>query len=121
MKLTGKSKEMFEEWYKDKSKYDFSMNYIDLVSKIRPVAFNPKWVMDAFDCSPNSMQYGVLVDFFDSVGIDLRIHRNQHGFFSSVNDKTTYKGKGTIRGEETRPQAREKAITKAVEILNSRK
>ena len=64
MKLTGKAKEDFEKWWEMKPreyrliKYKASQDSIDF-----------SWGVNDFFDLPFSMQFGVLVDFFDSVGI----------------------------------------------------
>lgn len=98
MKLTAKCKEDFEKWLRTKT----------ICSNL--------W----FYTLPLSMQYGIYVDFFDSLKIDVNVKSNQNGFFSRVNDITTYKGKGTIRGFKTRGEARSVAIEKANEIYNEK-
>ena len=106
MKLTGKCKEDFENWLYKQDWYD-TLDYGGNNANM--------WVY-----SPYSMQYGVYVDFFDSVGILVNVKRNQNGYFSQVNGMTTWKKQTTIRGDKTRPEARTKAIEKANEIYNEK-
>jgi hypothetical protein len=71
-------------------------------------------VLDMFYSHEPSMQWGVLVDFFDSVGIHLAIGYYHQGYIHSLTkDKPYYWA--------TRQEAREAAIEKAVELLNERK
>ena len=111
MKLTGKSLEQFEKWYcENVYKKECELYHYALV------------VYDQFYIHSESMQYGVLVDFFDSVGIYIHIVMEEYGFDM---DKTIHKCSITINfehfeGELTRPQARTKAIEKANEIYNNR-
>ena len=124
MELNGKCKEAFEEWLL--GKYNFMNLYThiddDLVSYIDFIQENT--LKDEirnifFYRLPESMKYGVLVDFFDSVGIridigsgivsdefhfDIKTHRIEY-----VSDRL-----------KTRPEARTKAIEKANEIFNNK-
>jgi len=99
MKLTGKCKKDFEKWY----------NNLDISTEL-PISVFQMGL-------PLSMQYGVYVDFFDSVKI--RIHTDDlykqrvYLYFFTVNDfmsKNDY---------NTRQEARIKAIEKANEIYNN--
>jgi hypothetical protein len=67
------------------------------------------------------MQYGVLVDFFDSVGIRINTSFSEgysvmtkRGYFCSMGADKIHYTKTYI----TRHEARQKAIEKAVEIYN---
>jgi hypothetical protein len=105
MKLTGKCKEDFEKWWYSK--------------------FNPSidgethhfmvMIGDKFNALTDSMQYGVYVDFFDSVGIDIVDNidscANDFRYLSKVDFKC-------IDAHNTRPEARTAAIEKADEIHN---
>jgi hypothetical protein len=56
MILTGQCKKDFEKWYKDKYYFEvisYDKNYVNFMN------------------IPNSMQFGVLVDFFDKVGLEM--------------------------------------------------
>ena len=100
MKLTGKSLEQFEKWYlKDVTTYE---NY-------------DQHIMSKFYQLHKSLQYGVLVDFFDSVGISIEILENTGNKWKGYINKE-FKGVGY----DSRPQARAKAIEKANEIYNNR-
>ena len=108
MKLTDKSLEQFEKWY-------IETECTDIEPKEYSFELNIFW-----NVLTDSMQYGVLVDFFDSVGIEIDI-TPQYGYFEymvSISDNEFQHGKTKTK---SRPQAREQAITKAVEILNERK
>lgn len=110
MKLTGNSLEQFEKWYKEC--YDKeNLPYIQ-----------------GFYASSFSIQYGVLIDFFDSVGIYVSNNHNIDLYCSKLDgayykiDYSNNEGMPTIvmNKFKTRPQARAKAIEMANEILNSR-
>jgi hypothetical protein len=97
MKLTGKCREDFEKWYilnRQNQRLDIDGCYTHYT---------------LFAIEPFTMQYGVYVDFFDSVGINITITRkawvvtpNQNGYCDS------------------RSEARTAAIEKANEIYNSK-
>jgi len=108
MKLTGKCLEAFEKWKSNLHK---------------------KWVKEEdetclyygysqFKELPQSMQYGVYVDFFDSVEvfIEKRIILVGDGIGGSTN-RCEY----TIKDQycDTRSETREQAIIKANEIYNN--
>jgi len=100
MQLTGRCKEEFEKWLDDNyNAYEF---------------YN---CMGWFEHIP-SMQYGVYVDFFDSVGYELEI------FKTDELDFNVFVSVGKAIGESgflvsTRQEARTKAIEKANEIYNN--
>jgi hypothetical protein len=109
MILTGKCKEDFEKWFHLNDEYlgyEFSVHKCDSTPD--------------FYKEPFSMQYGVLVDFFDSVGIfvDAQADAFDYGkFWYSVLDKDHSYGEPNA-DYITRTEARQKAIEKAVEIYN---
>lgn len=105
--MKGKAKEDFEKWYSGDSKWiNINGRNINVYDEI-----------EIFYCLPFSMQYGPIVDFFDSVGIqiDIEFKRHEDGeeyftyYFDQGEDLDEYK---------TRPEAREASIKKACEIYN---
>jgi len=98
MKLTGKCREAFEKWFLDNYGFD-------------------KWedVKPDFHNIDTSMQYGVYVDFFDSVGIRIMIQGGEGGLFYI---KINYNCE--ISRDIPRHEARTKAISKANEIYNEK-
>ena len=87
--MKGQAKKDFEKWYKEQDHITNIMSTYWYFSKLPP-----------------SMQHGVIVDWFDSVGIDLDgITIVEFMFMDKPRD---------------RHQARQKAIDKAVEIYNKR-
>lgn len=110
MKLTGKAREKFEDWW---------FNYMDQEMSIH-----------TFIQQHTCMQFGVYVDFFDSVGIIV----STRNFFDNVKDSCFFmfiisdnKSRHLINHVKentpfikTRPEARTKAIEKANELLNER-
>lgn len=100
MKLKGKAKKDFEKWYNKHYKYCMlsywgeSLNY------------------HFFSNLPLSMQYGVLVDFFYSVGIEIQIGK-QHSCRCWLYNV----GLGNEESD-TRNEARKAAVEKANELFN---
>jgi len=105
MKLTGKCKEQFEEWY------------CNSVFESHVEKEHYRLVLgDYFYIHSHSMKYGVYVDFFDSVGLYINklcpdSFEIQYGFDSYIDYSEV---------DRTRPEARTKAIEKANELLNER-
>ncbi len=65
-----------------------------------------------FEMLPKSMQWGVYVDFFDSVGICIyiRSYNKQSIWRGHMQGRKTYK-------QKTRQEAREKALEKAIDLF----
>jgi len=100
MKLTDKCKTDFEKWY-------FNFKYHKNGLHKTNVAY--------FKTLPLSMQYGVYVDFFDSVDIDICIYFGDGGGYEvNIYAKKYY----ALDRNTTRQEAREQAIEKANEIYN---
>lgn len=112
MELTGKCKEDFEKWY-EQSEY---RKYFQLTGVMSDTPF-------VFYKVPTSMQFGVYVDFFDSVGIwcDIQPAYNEIGvesfIFNIVNGGEIYNDDENYQ----RHEAQTKAIEKANEIYNQTK
>jgi hypothetical protein len=108
--LKGQAKKDFEKWLnKNHCEYESNDNYF--------------WVLYAGDGMyidfyelPFSMKYGVLVDWFDSVGICIEVCRfvPSGSYYFMVNDSEDY------TPFETRTQARQKAIEQANKIYNEK-
>jgi len=97
LKKIGKCKEEFK-------KYVESRDDIDLLQ---------------FEISCSAMQYGVYVDFFDSVGIAINIDKKSYTQTCAVTINAVYLNNGKeITIFKTRQEARTKAIEKANEIFN---
>jgi hypothetical protein len=106
--LTGKAKEDFEKWY-DSNKANESAGSVTINS--------------FYGQLPPSMQYGVYVDFFDSVGImiELRIEVTTLFYFSiDIYTDVSYDS-FCSDNFKTRAEARKKAVEKANEIYNKQK
>ena len=104
MKLTEKCKEDFEKWY-----------LIFIMSKKGRTNLMYSTYIEWFYQLPQSMQYGVYVDFFDSVGIRLEC------IYDSYSSNEWYVGINCISQKgsfKLRTDARTEAITKANEIYN---
>ena len=103
--LTGKCKE------------DFELSY----STQNP--FNNAPSLDVFYSLPFSMQYGVYVDFFDSVNILMDIICIADGYECSIWKREANGDVGSIESKsfdsKTLNGARKKAIEKANEIYNN--
>jgi len=134
MKLTGKSLEQFEKWFNESGMSTINIKNLNHSLDNYNIEIGLLTISDYFNNLPDSMQYGVLVDFFDSVGIIISIEPNWHCgkletktqeevnetldfdvmVFGSESDNCEYET------TKTRPQARIKAIVKAKEIYNNR-
>jgi hypothetical protein len=110
MKLTGKCKEDFEKW--------MLINNKDLL-KLSDVRYSEVIDMvQLFKYLTPSMKYGVYVDFFDSVGIQLSIHcwdDNRYSFTTLKEGRYMRQYKLEVT---TRQESRTAAIEKANEIYN---
>jgi len=95
--LTDKAKTMFEKWYKENINEVMECNF------------------DIFKILPFSMQQGVYLKFFDSVGIEIEsgktLRQWQCKIFYFGDIKET-------QWHNTRQEALKEAIKKANEILN---
>ena len=121
MKLTGKCKEEFGKWLVcGEGSVNFEKYYSDEYGDDDPYLW--------FTELPASMQYGVYVDFFDSVGIRI----STDNFIDTVKDSEFFmfiicdcKSRHLINHVKentpfikSRPEARTVAIEKANEIYN---
>ena len=103
MKLTGKCKEDFKKWL-------FNRNLLsNICIKYEILFFN-------FYDLTESMQYGVYVDFFDSVDILIEIMPSESkSFYWIINDNQMNSGE-----TDTRPQARLESIKEVNKIYNEK-
>ena len=116
MKLKGQAKEDFEFWWQQKPKGERGIWY-----KGSCETFDFGFGLEHFYRCSDSMQYGVYVDWFDSVGISLFtyshfINDNQYYFEWAI-----LSGKHFVKRqcEDSRLEARTAAIEKANEIYNN--
>jgi hypothetical protein len=115
MNLTGKAKEEFEKWLII-GQQDYDFLYLGNCGECNGFV--------DFNSIPTSMQYGVYVDFFDSVGIIIEIElkfKPPYPFgINYTNNGVKYFALGIQNKFETRREARTAAINKANEIFNER-
>ena len=113
MELTGKCKEEFEKWQHDCNWFEdfniYNENYRNI---------------EIFYTLIQSMQYGVYVDFFDSVGIYINSGKNlsnsigdKYNYIIQCNSKVTYE-ECFLDTNEARTVAIEKANKLHNEFLN---
>ena len=107
--LTDKTLKAFERYLID--------NYKEEMERISPFkSIYDSEVIGIFEKLPDSMQYGVIVDFFDSVGIVLNINQNgiKGNWYYTINGKVGLR----VSTPETRPEARKAAVEKANHLFN---
>lgn len=110
MKLTGKCKEDFEKWYNENNPYKF-------LSDLRG-SFLGNIERKGFYSIDYNMQYGVYVDFFDTVKMQIYIKPTTDFKWSVYIDNF---GKHILTDylfTNTRHQARQEAIIMANKIYN---
>ena len=112
--LTGKCKTDFENWYLDNRPTDNYGN--DIHSILNEMEYE-------FTDYPFSMQYGVYVDFFDSVGIYIHSELLEFGFDM---EDTIHISQNQINYHQSHPcysrhEARQKAIQYANDYYNKNK
>ena len=117
MKLTGKCKEEFEKWFVVVF-LKHSLNYYESTDKATKEYVRID--LKTFYTKNKSMQYGVYVDFFDSVGIYINSGKNSS---NSIGHKYNYtvQQNGNIFYEEyflEIKEPRDKSIEKADELRN---
>lgn len=103
MELIGKCKEDFKLYFIKK----YATHYFGQWSRTD---------IDFFYSLPDSFKWGVLVDFFDSLGMSVEAYNKKHcdlNFYESCND-------GYLGIWKTRNEARTEAIKKANEIYNEK-
>ena len=107
--LTGKCKEEFEKWLENQNFEECNIS--------DEYSFQPNYIGD-FERLPFSMQYGVYVDFFDSVDIKIIIGTGFSGYLFNYRLSITGMQDEFDNEIEARTEARQKAIEKANEIYN---
>jgi len=106
MKLTGKCKEDFEKWLVcGEGRVNFYKYYSDKHGDDDPYLW--------FTELPTSMQYGVYVDFFDSVDLSISMNQSNKTYWYDIQETLD-----DCKEVKTRPLARTQAIEKANEIYN---
>jgi len=106
MKLTGKAKEDFEKWFFKDCAYEANITQEDGVTIGQSL-------LNSFYSHSEFMKYGVYVDFFDSVGVEIVIMTSdiKEKYLVTINDFV-------LEYFKTRQEARAEAIKKANEIYN---
>ena len=72
---------------------------------------------------PYSMQYGLYLDFFDSVCVNVSVYKDYEGFHWCIGDRDNHDGdtkKGWGCFCEDRFEAQKQAIEKANELFNNK-
>lgn len=117
MELTGLAMIKFEKWYYNISYKRFSSNHLELIQS------TPLNRLGVFRCMPVSMQYGVYVDFFDSVGIYIKTKRLQAlgQWMYILERQDAFHLNDYLKNRKcfSRHEARKAAIDKANEIFNN--
>ena len=113
MELNGKCEIEFNEWYVTNDEWDDMTLYTNIDG------YNP--IVGFEDIHP-SMKYGVYVDFFDSVGIQVsnRPYFDTFEWKVDMIDHEKKKVDMNSDAELTRTEARTQAITKANELYNGK-
>ncbi len=108
MKLTGKCKTEFENW--------FQLDFEGWKIKCQESQIN----LEMFFEAPFSMQYGVYVDFFDSIRIYVMTGKNYNKKLYGYSILFKANHYNQIRKYRTKHKARTEAIKKANEIYNNK-
>ena len=106
MELTGKALDKFEDWFNNK--YD-NVNTSEVI-----------FLLTEFNELEDNMKFGVLVDFFESEGMQVYLNPLPDGRWSVYIDNY---GSHTLTDyilKHGRPEARTAAVEKANEILNQK-
>lgn len=101
--MKGKCKELFEKWYYKK------------------MIYSKWWNEDVFYKLPESMQWGVIQDFADSLGYEVSTFLalsdlSKYGWDITIHEKDMVAFRATYF--KTRQEARNAAIEKLNEIIN---
>jgi len=105
--LTGKNKERFEEWY----------NTQDVVIELEGVLHsNDSGTFVPFYELPLSMQFGVLQDYADSIGVDISVYYMEFDGYKCYGVSV---GESYFSHSKTREEAIKAAIKAFDEIANA--
>lgn len=107
--LTGKCKEYFEKWY-------LQQEYGNRTGKELVYAINDVYGCDFYKMIL-SMQYGVYVDFFDSVGLNILI-TVEFDFGYIITENRYEEVEEVKKWYDTRQESQLEAIKKANELYN---
>jgi hypothetical protein len=121
MELTGKCKVDFKKWFNANKISDLIIGNVSHYYGEEDVYF-----YDVFDYLPPSAKYGVYVDFFDSVGVEIYYKafkmytmKKKEFYFIIIDCNCMHLNNYLEDRKYTRPEARTAAIEKANEIYNS--
>jgi len=117
--LTGKCREAFEKWvFATKEELDFLFDIMGIEALVTPK-------INALEELPFSMQWGVYLEFFDSIGIYINVFYvfgyNEDNFnyeISLKSDELYSVNQDDDHNIYTREEAQTKAIKKANSIFN---
>jgi len=117
MELTGKCKELFEKWLAmDEAFFDFAIENDDDTGI--PTYEGRYFHYVEFDYFPESMKFGVYVDFFDFLQMQIYIKPTMSHKWSVYIDDFGHHILTDYLTAETLQKARTEAIKKANEIIN---
>jgi len=108
MKLTGKAKKSFEEWY------------ISTIEMVEMESIDDSFDINGFYDLPLSMQFGVIQDWADSIGFSLIINWNWtvRRYYILLRDKDKGEKICNVGQYFTMTEARNAAIEKLNQIVN---
>jgi hypothetical protein len=117
MELTGDCKKEFEKWAVTQDEIYLDGIHLKIGTYYNSISF--------YYSSPNSIRYGVYVDFFDSVGLIIENKVDTDWDYKRITYYTeieyNFRIWSTMSYEyETRNEARTQAITKANELFNNK-
>lgn len=112
MKLTGKAKIDFEDWY---LKQDYNTSCLADYSK--------EQVLKSFYAMYDSFKYGIIVDFFDSKNIFLSVDFEtfedcNKGLKVTISNYFCWVNQNLINNCRTRNEARKKGVNNANQLYN---
>ena len=119
MKLTGKCKIDFEKWYNDNYNITETDEYNFVPIKGRRDGEWNSHTEVTFNMLTNAMKFGVMVDYFESVGYDIEIYRESSYSKDYKINGTRYDVK-EWNEKTSRYEARLKVIEKANAQYNSK-
>jgi hypothetical protein len=105
MNLSGENKKAFEAWYTNKTKYDYSLNYMEMVSGHN--TYDPSKHLEFLECVPFPMQIGVLLEYYRSIGIAIVVFPTTTHYRMYVRE---FNGKNLINEVEDVPNSERKTI-----------
>lgn len=111
--FNGVAKDKFEKWALKNVK-------THLVKKMKLKPNTMDWVFDDdFYKLPLSMQIGVVEDFAESLGYDIRIVKNNKGSYNSWISLNEFTIEDALPTQNTKKQAREELIKELNNLINN--